>query len=283
MIRDLRAGKDAQVAAALGVIAAADADVLLLLDVDWDHGGMGLEALQSALADLGRDYPHAVAAKPNSGVPSGLDLDGDGTDYEARDALGYGWFTGDSGLALLSRLELGPLSDRSGVLWSDRADVAGLMPEAGVPVVPLATTAQWTVPVDLGRERITLVTMAAGTPVFDGPEDRNGLRNRAELLEVADLVEGAAPALVLGRANQDPAGGEGYRDALLRLLEHPALQDPRPADAEGAVATVDWSSTGPMRVDYVLPPRGLRVVGSGLLHDPAAGPSRLVWVDVAVP
>ena len=227
-----------------------------------------------------------------SGAPSGVDLDGDGDAHGPRDALGYGWFTGDSGLALLSRLPLGPPRDLSTMLWSKRAETSDILPEAARSLVPLATTAQWVVPLAVGDRTLTLVTLAAGTPVFDGPEDRNGRRNRDELAFVAELAAGLDLPVVLGRANIDPDRGEGDRDALRALLEMPALQDPAPEGAGGR-ATAAWETTGPMRVDYVLPPRALTVLDAGILWpavgDPlletveAAGPARLVWVDVAVP
>ena len=293
MMYDLRSARDPQAEAALAVIAAADADVILLQDVDWDLDGAGLAVLLGRLEEMGTPYPHHVARRPNSGTPSGHDLDGDGTDHEARDALGYGWFTGDSGLALLSRMPLGEVHDLSGVLWADRAETSGLLPDEAAAIVPLATTAQWVVPLRIGVTEITLVTMAAGTPVFDGPEDRNGLRNREELRLVADLASKADAPLVLGRANLDPELGEGHRAALRLLLDHPKLRASEPERPGGGRETAAWDDPGAMRVDYVLPPRDARIVASGVLwpdgDDPLAktvaeaGSGRLVWVDIAVP
>ncbi|CUH39427.1 hypothetical protein JSE7799_02154 [Jannaschia seosinensis] len=293
MIHHLRSGRDDQAEAALAVIAAAEADVILLLDVDWDLDGVGLAALAARLEEMGQSYPYRIALRPNSGTPSGFDLDGNGTDHEARDALGYGWFTGDSGLALLSRLPIGDVRDLSATLWADRPDAANLMPEGAHAVVPLATTAQWVVPIRMGETEITLVTMAAGTPVFDGPEDRNGLRNREELAFVAELVADAAAPLVLGRANLDPERGEGHLEAIRALLEHPKLRDPRPERPGGGLETVAWNGPGHMRVDYVLPPRIAQVAGSGVIWPEdgsalaqavaEAGSGRLVWVDLSVP
>lgn len=293
MLRDLRAARNEQSEAALAVIAAGQADVILLMDVDWDQGSLGLDALAERLADLGQSYPYRLSLRPNSGIPSGVDLDGDGTTHEARDALGYGWFTGDSGLVVLSRYPLGRTRDLSDMRWSDRSEAAQLLPPEARQIVPLATTAQWVVPVMLGATEITLITLSAGTPVFDGPEDRNGLRNRDELALVSELARDADLPLVMGRANQDPERGEGVREALSDLLNLTALQDARPTAPDGSSATVRWDGPGEMRVDYVLPPRALSVVGAGVLWpepgDPlraiteTAGPARLVWVDVAVP
>jgi hypothetical protein len=301
MMRDLER-EEAQAAAALDVIAAAAPDVLLLLDVDWDHAGAGAAALRAGLAARGLDYPHMVALRPNSGRPSGLDLDGNGRLDEARDALGYGRFTGDGGMVLLSRPPLGPAEDLSGLLWAARGpDAVEVLPPGGPEVVPLATVAQWVVPVEIGAG-LTLVTLNASTPVFDGPEDRNGRRNAAELALAAELAGHVDRPVLLGRANLDPEDGEGRREAIAALLAHPALADPRPRGRGGGgeghrgdpgLDTVDFAGPGPLRVDYVLPARELEVIAAGVVwpapDDPfratveAAGRGRLVWIDVAVP
>ena len=301
MMRDVLKGEE-QATAALDTIVAAAPDVVLLLDVDWDAGGAALDAVADALAERGVDYPYRLAPRPNSGRPSGFDLDGDGRTHRARDALGYGRFTGDGGLALLSRHPLGAPRDLSDILWADRDDVTGLLPEGAGAVVPLATIGQWVVPLEVGGTRLTLITLAAGTPVFDGPEDRNGRRNAAELALVAELVSEVDHPVVLGRANVDPVDGEGDRDALAALLDHPALRDPEPRGAGGggdghagdpALDTVDWEGPGPLRVDYVLPARDLAVTAAGVdwpdPDDPrreiveTAGSGRLVWVDLTLP
>jgi hypothetical protein len=304
MLRDLGSGEDAQAEAALDVIAALDADIVLLGGVDWDAGHAGLAALRARLAERGAPYAHAVHLPPVTGRPSGFDLDGNGRLGEARDALGYGRFTGAGGLALLSRVPLGPAEDLSAILWADRSEAAGqVLPQGAQAVVPLASVAQWVVPAEARGRRLTLVTLAASTPVFDGPEDRNGLRNRDELALAAELAGRVEGPVLLGRANLDPADGEGRRAAIAALLAHPALQDPAPRSAGGAAQpprpdhagdpaldTVAWQGPGPLRVDYVLPARALRVVASGV-HWPApgtpeaaraeaAGPGRAVWVEL---
>ncbi|MEM9797558.1 MAG: endonuclease/exonuclease/phosphatase family protein [Pseudomonadota bacterium] len=303
MLRDLRAERDEQTEAALDVIAALDADILLLLDVDWDHGGLGLQALLDRLSDHGCDYAHTVALKPVTGLPSGYDLDGNGALGEARDALGYGRFTGDSGLVLLSRYPLGPVTDLSTELWADHGpDAADLLPEGAERIVPLTTTAQWVIPLQIGSQTMTLITLAAGTPVYDGPEDRNGIRNRDELQRVAALAADWQTPIVLGRANVDPMDGEGLQEGIGALLAHPVLRDPAPrgygGDGAGhrgdpALDTVDWQGPGPLRVDYVLPAQSLEVTAAGVLWPgpdhplfetlEVAGPGRPVWVDIALP
>jgi hypothetical protein len=78
------------------IIAAADADILVLLNVDFDAGHAALDALAEQIAAKGHPYPHRLALPPNSGRPTGVDLDGDGRSWRARDAVGFGFFTGSS-------------------------------------------------------------------------------------------------------------------------------------------------------------------------------------------
>ena len=74
------------------MIAQARPDVLLVTELDWDAGNTALTAFQTLLADAGAGMPHAFAFRPNTGLATGLDLDGDGKMNGARDAQGYGRF-----------------------------------------------------------------------------------------------------------------------------------------------------------------------------------------------
>lgn len=310
LLRDIQAGTDEQVAAAVAIIAAADADVLLLTDIDWDHDGLALSALADLLAQRGTDYPHRFAGQPNAGVATGLDLDGDGRLGRAADAQGFGFFTGQGGMALLSRLPLGEVRDFSAVLWKD---VPGnLMPQTAPEVAAvqrLSSVAHWDVPVRVGSQWLHLLVFSATPPVFDGPEDRNGRRNHDELAFWAGH-DRAQPFVVLGKANLDPEDGEGRREIWPRLLQF--VQDPGQSSAGGARApqlganatqqgnpardtAVYASERGPgnLRVDVVLPGSTVKVLDSGVLW-PADGQPlasevarasrhRLVWADLDLP
>ena len=310
LLADIRSGKDAQVAAAVQVIVAADADVLLLTGFDWDHDGTALAAFAETLARAGADYPHRFAAQPNSGMATGLDLDDDGRLGTADDAQGFGLFIGQGGMAVLSRLPLGPVMDHTAVLWRDLP--GNLMPPAAPEVAAaqrLSSTAHWEIPVAAGETTLRLLAYAATPPVFDGDEDRNGRRNHDETAFWRDRLP-ADRFVVLGDINLDPADSEGRREALDRLLAR--VRDPLPRSAGAAAApqdganarhkgdpaldTADWPDAdgpGNLRVDYVLPSPDLNVTGSGViwpapgqpLHDAAMAASRhrLVWVDLALP
>ncbi|MFX8219114.1 hypothetical protein ABTL11_20135, partial [Acinetobacter baumannii] len=77
-------------------------------------------------------------------------------------------------------------------------------------------------------------------PVFDGPENRNGLRNADEIALWAHYLDGDAPWLcddrgrcgglppgaafvILGDLNADPRDGAGEAGAIDQLLRHPRV------------------------------------------------------------
>ena len=303
LLRDIRRS-DPQVLAAAQVIAAAAPDVIVLTGLDWDHDGLALAAFAQVLGAAGHPMPHRFAARPNSGMATGLDLDGDGRTGGAEDAQGFGQFSGQNGMAVLSRLPLGPVADHSAVLWRDLP--GNLMPPVppGVAAVQrLSSTAHWDVPVLTEEGPLHLLAWSASPPVFDGPEDRNGRRNHDEAAFWLHHLP-SAPFVLIGNPNLDLTDGEGRPEAMAALLGH--AQDPRPRGAfqpeqaganashrgDPALDTGVFDAAGPgnLRVDYILPAMSLRVTASGVFwpppDDPLAGAveavsnHRLVWVDI---
>ncbi|MEM8880834.1 MAG: endonuclease/exonuclease/phosphatase family protein [Pseudomonadota bacterium] len=305
MLRDIARGEDEQIAAIVDAVAAVDPDVLLLLGFDYDAGLAALTAFAESLAAAGIDYPHRFAQRPNAGWPTGVDVDGDGQLAEPQDAHGYGRFSGQGGMALLSRYQVSDTEARnfSDLLWRDlpgnrAADVIG--PEVQ-DVLRLSTMAIWDIPVVIGdTHRLNVLAIHAGAPVFDGPEDRNGIRNEDETAFLLRYLDGWSPDgagfaaqnfAVLGTLNVDPERGEGRTGALRALLADPRLQDPEPQDPDGQTATTNWQepSPGRLRVDYILPSSNLAVLGAGIhgtAEDEAANLAsghRLVWMDIQLP
>jgi len=147
----------------------------------------------------------------------------------------------------------------------------------------LASVANWALPGEVpGLGTITLLTWHGSTPVFDGPEDRNGKRGGDEArfwqlyLDGAFGTPGPNPILA-GQSNIDPVKGEGLHEVITALLADPRLQAP-PGTAS---PTANWPQTGPMRASYILPSAALTVTASGV-SDPApkASRHRIVWVDI---
>ncbi len=299
LLRDIERAKDDQVKAVLDVITRAAPHVVVLAGIDWDLDNRAALAFQSALAANGLELPHVFSGAPNRGVDTGLDLDGNGRLGEPRDAHGYGEFTGQNGLAVLSRWPIltPEVEDFSEALWADQPDA--LLPYDGQPdglneTLRLSSTNHWLVPIDTAAHgELMLGTFFATTPVFDGPEDRNGRRNHDEVAFWTNLLANRdMPNIVIaGHTNLDPERGDGRRVAIQNLIRDRQLQDPAPTGAAGT-ATVDWrrDDLPHMRVSYVLPGTSWQVVQSGVwwpetgtedvdLAD-AASRHRLVWMDL---
>ena len=350
LIKDI-AARDPQVLGVVELLLRVRPDVVLLNEIDHDPEGLALGRLAALLAAgvaglPGLDYPHRFTAESNAGVPSGHDLDGDGRSMGPGDALGFGRFPGQYGMAVLSRFPLGPARTFRTLAWATlpgaeapvNPDGTAFWPDGVWRALPLSSKSHWDVSVTLPEGlQLHLLASHPTPPVFDGPEDRNGLRNAAEIAFWAEYLDGTAfpddagvtaalapdaAAVVLGDLNLDPADGDGRREAIGRLLDHPRLQDPRPASEGGRAAAAqgganagqegdpaldtadfrdlgDRGAPGNLRVDFVLPSRDLEVAGAGVFwpapEDPlaalvaesrdgrASSDHRLVWVDIRVP
>ncbi len=197
---------------------------------------------------------------------------------------------------------------------------------------PLSSKSHWDVPVWTPSGHLHLIAAHPTPPVFDGEEDRNGRRNHDEIRLLADYVSGDPARsdylyddagqrgglssdrhfVVAGDMNADPFDGDNHDRAIRQLLEHPRIQGGIAPASDGAAESahrmggsnlqhggdaandtaVFGDPPGNLRVDYVLPSTGLRVVDSGvywpLSSDPGAhlldaSDHRLVWIDVEIP
>jgi len=165
------------------------------------------------------------------------------------------------------------------------------------------------VPVDVGGQVLHVLAFHPTPPVFDGPEDRNGLRNFDEIRfwlhytgpEGADFIvddKGNTGGLAAGEAfviagdlNADPHDGDSLAGAGRQLLDAEWIQaDCVPASLGGVEATRDQGGVndrqagdpaadtadfddryaGNLRLDYLLPAAGLDVRGCGVFWPAAA-------------
>ena len=312
MLRDILRN-DPQARAVARVVAYMQPDVIVLQGIDYDAEGHALRALNTQIAEAGHVLPHHLALRPNTGLATGLDMNGDGRKGGPRDAQGFGRFAGHRGMAVLSKwpIDRSAVRDFSELLWKD-------MPAAQLPRWPdgrpfpspaaqavqrLSSVGHWDVPIllPLGK-RLHFLVFHATPPVFDGAEDQNGLRNAAEIRFWQSYLDGAfGPApkerfVIAGIANIDPERGAGRREAIRSLLGDPRIEDPRPRSRFAGTKTVDWPDPDPgdMRASYVLPSADWRIVDAGVFWpDPEteeaailyfagteASRHRIVWVDL---
>lgn len=282
------------IAAIIGVIAEVSPDILVLTDFDTDYDQHALNAFSALLETHSAAFGFSFAPPPITGVFTGVDYDQDGRLGEPEDAQGYGRFIGNGSLVLLSKC---PITVEGTINLSTSESSKG----------------HWIVPLNCSGSTIAILMSGATPPVFDGPEDRNGLRNRAELeiwtsaLDREPSLE-QRPFVFALNANLDPFDGEGFNADIAAFLADPRISDPLQSSSGARdVAdishrgpaehdTVDWPDGRPgnLRVSYVLPSAELQVIESGVFWpsttDPLrdligedglrAGPHRLVWVDV---
>ncbi|WP_420863923.1 endonuclease/exonuclease/phosphatase family protein [Algirhabdus cladophorae] len=297
LLRDIQRGTD-DVLAVAAIIARIKPDIIALQDIDYDADNRALSALGEKIGDAGHQMRYSFALRPNTGLPTGLDIDGNGKLDEARDAQGYGRFAGDGGMALLSRYPVltSQVVSYSKVLWRDVPNAnlptwdGQLFPtDAVFDVQRLSTTGHWSVPVEIAPSQIfTALMFHATPPVFDGPEDRNGKRNGDEIRLWSQILDGQTgvpprpPFAIMGTSNLDPVDGQGLHQTQLDLLAHPMITDAQPVSQGGLLAadpdhkgnpaldTVDFDGPGNLRVDYVLPSADLSITNSGVFW-PAEG------------
>ena len=297
LVRDLERQKaNPQIDAVIATVVEAQPDIVVLQGLDWDMSPRVFEALRARLAKSGLTGLEGFALRPNSGFPSGVDLDGDGQNSSPGDSFGWGHFSGQGGMMILSRLPIDSprAADFSTLRWRDlpghqmprHPDGSPFPSSEGWDVWRLSSVGHWAVPIVLPNGRdLWLLAFHAAPPVFDGPEDRNGRRNADEIRLWGHVLDGTIPSpvtrsfVIAGSANLDPVRGDGRHAAIRDLLARPDVQDPQPRDEDSADHTVTWQRAGKMRVDYVLPSSRLTVIDSGIIRGTGSRHG-LVWVDI---
>jgi hypothetical protein len=338
---DLSTTDDPQARAVAEIIQRVRPDLLLLQEFDFDVDGIALRDFQANYLARPQNGQAAIAfantfnAPSNTGVPSGFDLDRDGKIGGGADALGFGAFPGQYGMVLLSRFPIEREQVRTfrRFLWRDMPgallpDFAGTSipsdwysPEA-LAVLPLSSKSHWDVPIRLGHVTLHVLASHPTPPAFDGPEDRNGLRNHDEIRLWNDYItprkadyihddRGRAGGfagkafVIMGDQNSDPVDGGSHSDAIRALLANPRVESafvPQSAGAVEAAAvqgganaaqkgdprfdTADFNdrAAGNLRADYLLPSKGIKVCGGGVFWPAQAeATAKLVWGDEPPP
>ena len=281
LLADLSTPDDTQAQQVAEVIQRTRPDILLINEFDYSPEAVeAFKANYLGVSQSGQtpiDYAYAFSAPVNTGVASGLDLNGDGravtqpgADGYGDDALGYGQFPGQYGMLVLSRYPI----DEAGVrtfrdfLWRD-------MPGARLPddpqtaapgdyyssealdVLPLSSKSHWDLPIRVGDDTLHLLASHPTPPTFDGAEDRNGLHNADEIRFWSDYVSpgegdyvvddqgnagglaGDARFVVVGDLNVDPLDGDSLEGSAQQLLGNARIAAGLAPQSEGAVVASD--------------------------------------------
>jgi len=295
---DLSTLDNAQAKVIAEIIQRTRPDVVLINEFDFDPLALDLfrqnylEVSQRGAEPI--EYLDSFIAPSNTGIPSGHDLNNDGTIGGADDAFGFGFFPGQFGMAVLSRYPIVGTRTFQNFLWKD-------MPDALLPVDPatgaswysadeladfrLSSKSHWDVEIQIGRQQVHFLASHPTPPVFDGDEDRNGTRNHDEIRFWADYVipsrdnyiyddEGVAggiergePFVIAGDQNSDPLDGDSIPGSIQQLLEHPRIntkQTPTSsggiwaAETQNAINDLHLSDPAEDTADFGEPPGNLR-------------------------
>ena len=288
VIRQLE-GDSAHARKIASVLQKVRPDLVLLNEFDFDEAHRAADLFQQRYLEVAQPaggeplrYPYRYLAPVNTGVQSGLDLDGNGTvggtgRDRGNDAWGYGLHPGEYGMLVLSKYPIDEAQVRTFQLlrWStlpgatnpiDPAKGRGFYPDATWAQLRLSSKSHWDVPVRTPQGTVHFLVSHPTPPVFDGPEDRNGHRNADELrlwreyLSAGDkpwlcddqgrcggLAEDAR-FVIAGDLNNDPIDGDGHHDAILELLEHPrVMRMATPRSEGGEEAALAYAAKGLQR------------------------------------
>lgn len=269
LVSDLSTPDNAQAKVIAEIIQRSRPDVLLINEFDFDPAAVDLfrdnylEVSQNGAKPV--DYPYAFIAPSNTGVPSGFDLNNDGTVGGPDDSLGFGFFPGQFGMVVLSKYPIVRTRTFQNFLWRDMP--GALLPEdpaTGDPwyskeeldVFRLSSKSHWDLELKIGRERVHFLVSHPTPPVFDGAEDRNGTRNHDEIRFWADYIsprrsryiyddqgrrggiDRGEPFVIAGDQNSDPLDGDSIPGAIQQLIDHPRINDRKTPTSTGAV----WAS-----------------------------------------
>jgi endonuclease/exonuclease/phosphatase family protein len=258
LLADLSTPNNAQAKTVAEIIQRVRPDVLLINEFDFEPAALAL--FQSNYLSISQNgaapisYPNTFIAPSNTGIPSGFDLNNDGAIGGPDDALGFGFFPGQFGLAVLSRYPIDTANIRTfqNFLWKDMP--GALVPDDPATAAPadwyspaelgifrLSSKSHWDLPIEIGKKTVHFLVSHPTPPVFDGPEDRNGARNFDEIRFWADYISpgksgyiyddaggrgGLQPGslfVIAGDENSDPLDGDSIPGAIQQLIEHPLV------------------------------------------------------------
>lgn len=268
---------DEQIRAVAEIIQRVQPDVILLqeLDLEPEEADTVLTSFQERFlarphnGSVPWTFPYVYTAPVNTGAPSGLDLNRDGSIGGPGDAWGFGRFPGNYGMVVLSRYPIhqGGVRTFRTFKWADMP--GALLPDDRSTAkqgdwyspdilarMPLSSKSHWDVPVLVENVPVHLLISHPTPPAFDGPEDRNGRRNHDEVRFWLDYITPGADdyivddkgrfgglargeaCVIMGDLNLDAFDGDARGQVMRRLLEHPYLNAFSPTSRGGEEAAL---------------------------------------------
>ena len=311
-------------------------DILLLNEFDYVSKAQGIDYFKTHYLAKSQnkqpaiDYPYSYVGPVNTGLKTPFDLDNDGQATGIKgDAFGFGFFEGHYGMAVLSRypIDFDKIRTLQTFKYKD-------MPNAKMPIDPttgenwynneewqalrLSSKSFWDIPVTVKGKTLHVIASHPTPPVFDGAEDRNGLRNHDEVRLIKDYIASAdylyddhgvkgglaekSRFVIVGDLNAAPEGDKKRPDTTDQLLKNSLINSQLTPTSKGAKTTYSekyaaaYTAYWQARADYVLPSTyGIEVHDGGvfwptksselyrLIKDRnASSDHRMVWLDISI-
>jgi len=330
LVADLSTPNNAQAKTVAEIIQRTRPDVLLINEFDYVVNGVAAKLFQDNYLSVSQngaepiEYGYYFVAPSNTGIASGFDFNNNGVVGGPDDAFGFGFFPGQFGMAVYSRFPIDVDSIRTFqlFLWKDMP--GALLPDdpstaapadwyspAELDVFRLSSKSHWDIPIQVDGQIVHFLVSHPTPPVFDGPEDRNGMRNFDEIRFWADYIlpsrsgyiyddqgtfGGLTPGakfVIAGDQNSDPLDGDSIPGAIQQLLDHPLVNTRMTPTSEGGPEqtalqggantthesdpmfdTADFADSAPgnLRADYVLPGKNLRFADAAVFWPKVADP-----------
>lgn len=318
LISDLAPVTNTQAQNIARIIQRNNSDVILVNEFDYDAKGVAAKRFRENYLEVGQSgespvyYPYVYVAPSNTGVPSGFDLDNNGTVVTTpgatgfgEDAFGFGVHAGQYAFVVFSKFPIDTENvrtfqrflwkDMPGALLPDDPDLPGTgdwYSPAELDVYRLSSKNHADVPVLVNGTRVHILASHPTPPVFDSPGsglpwkagvDHNGRRNSDEIRFWADYVNPASSGYIYDDKEFEAAGftTPASRSGGLPVNTRFVLVGDQNADPN------EGDSTPPAILSVLNSPlyNGTFVPGGGAGPEPddTAGFSGGVRVDYAVP
>jgi len=289
----LMGGTNSQAAQVADSLSAADADVVVLTNMDAEQGAVDtfknlyLNNIADDRTDV--DYPYSYLAVGSKGLQSGADLNADGVIGSAEDAWGQGAFEEQGSIVVLSKypVDEGKITAVSKLKWqqveNDQLHHTGL---SGVLAasIPVMSTGLWDIPIDYRGQQVHVVATQTE------PEGRNRefsqARHADELKVISDYVAGKDYVHTDSDGHAEGLGGEKFvvagaldlqdssADRLEPFLQGLAREDALNDGGSYLVPDSSWEVTGQGRIEQREP-----LLEEAVPND-VEEPGSLIWIDI---
>lgn len=244
LISDLASVTHTQAQNIARIIQRNDPDVILVNEFDYDADGVAARRFRENYLEVGQNgespvyYPYTFVAPSNTGIPSGFDLDNNGSVVTTpgatgfgEDAFGFGVHGGQYSFVVFSKFPIDTdnirtfqrflWKDMPGALLPDDPDFAGpgdWYSAAELNVLRLSSKNHADVPVLVNGTPVHILASHPTPPVFDEPGsglpwkagvDHNGRRNSDEIRFWSDYVNPMMSAYIYDDTETSAAPGGG--------------------------------------------------------------------------